>query len=89
MKHTPGPWVVNGDRVGPIRTCGYEGCNKDFKRVATVPQLLGSRTEDLHLIAAAPEMYEVLTSIENDTGQVPEWLWNKIQEVLQKARGKK
>jgi len=40
-----------------------------------------------HLIAAAPEMYDLLSTIENDNEQVPEWLWNKIQETLAKARG--
>ena len=35
----------------------------------------------------AVEMYDMLASIENDNGQVPDWLWNKIQSVLQKARG--
>ena len=39
------------------------------------------------LISAAPAMYDLLASIENDAGQVPEWLWNRIQDVLSKARG--
>lgn len=42
-----------------------------------------------HLIAAAPEMYDLLTSIENDADQVPAWLWDKIQLTLAKARGEK
>ncbi|MCW0484100.1 hypothetical protein [Gaoshiqia sediminis] len=37
------------------------------------------------LIAAAPEMLEVLETIENDNNQVPEWLWTRIQEVIKKA----
>ena len=40
-----------------------------------------------HLIAAAPEMYDMLATIENDAGQVPDWLWDQIQATLAKARG--
>ena len=40
-----------------------------------------------HLIAAAPDMYELLVTIENDVDQVPDWLWGKIQGTLKKARG--
>ena len=39
------------------------------------------------LISCAPEMYDLLDSIENDNNQVPEFLWEKIQSVLAKARG--
>ena len=42
-----------------------------------------------HLIAAAPEMYDMLHSIENDVNQIPPFLWDKIQDVLKKARGEK
>ena len=88
MKYTPGTWIVNGDRVGPIRTYGYEGCEKEFKRVATVPQLLGSRTADLHLIAAAPEMYEALKNLENDNAIIPEHAWKLVKDAIAKAEGK-
>ena len=40
-----------------------------------------------NLIAAAPEMYDLLDTIENDSGQIPSWLWDKIQLTLAKARG--
>lgn len=33
----------------------------------------------------APEMLEVLKTIENDNNQIPGWLWSKIQSVIQKA----
>jgi len=42
---------------------------------------------DAHLLAAAPEMYDLLDTIENDAGQVPQWLWDRIQTTLAKARG--
>lgn len=31
---------------------------------------------------AAPRMLELLESIENDAGQVPGWLWDRIQALL-------
>lgn len=37
------------------------------------------------LIAAAPEMLEMLSSIENDENQVPKFLWDKIQLIIKKA----
>ena len=50
---------------------------------------IGSGNENrmnANLIAAAPEMYDLLSTIENDSNQVPEWLWQKIQKTLAKAR---
>ncbi len=41
--------------------------------------------DKLKLLVAAPEMFEVLQTIENDNNQVPEWLWNKIKAVIKKA----
>lgn len=43
--------------------------------------------DNANLIAVAPEMYDMLDSIENDGEQVPQWLWDKIQLTLAKARG--
>jgi len=56
----------------------------------TKPQREKAKDEsnaNMHLIAAAPEMYELLDSIENDNEQVPEWMFARIQLVLAKARG--
>ena len=37
------------------------------------------------LISKAPEMLEMLMTIENDKNQVPEWLWDKIQTLIKEA----
>ena len=37
------------------------------------------------LISKAPEMLEMLMTIENDNNQVPEWLWDKIQTLIKEA----
>ena len=44
------------------------------------------KTARFALNAAAPEMYDLLSTIENDDGKIPKWLWDKIQAVLSKAR---
>lgn len=47
----------------------------------------GEAEASAHLIAAAPELYDMLASIENDAGQIPPEFWKKIQATLAKARG--
>lgn len=37
------------------------------------------------LISAAPDMLDVLESIENDNNQIPEFMWIKIKDVIKKA----
>jgi hypothetical protein len=44
-------------------------------------------SEHANIIAVAPEMYDLLSTIENDSNQVPEWLREKIKTTLAKARG--
>lgn len=36
---------------------------------------------------AAADMFDVLCSIENDAGQVPDFMWQKIQDVIKLAGG--
>lgn len=52
-----------------------------------VPFCDKEKEANANLIAAAPEMYDMLHSIENDANQIPPFLWDKIQSVLAKARG--
>jgi len=42
---------------------------------------------DASLIAAAPDMFELLERLENDEGSIPQELWEEIQMVLSRARG--
>lgn len=37
------------------------------------------------LIACAPEMLNLLSSIKNDENQVPKFLWDKIEQLIKKA----
>lgn len=36
------------------------------------------------LIASAPEMLEILSELENDNESIPNWIWERIQKVLDK-----
>lgn len=60
-KHTPGPWILDKERVAHF----YRVYDSELRLVATVPA--GSRTKpswlaipNLQLIAAAPDLYEAL-----------------------------
>lgn len=86
-KFTKEEWMIDGLTVYAIN---QEMVNQ-FSTNVQGNFKYGASSEELeanaHLIAAAPEMYDLLSTIENDSNQVPEWLWEKIQKTLAKARG--
>ena len=57
MKHTPGPWVVEG-----VRIYGWKGSDKTEPLIATTAYLREAVTEigNAHLIAAAPDLLAAL-----------------------------
>lgn len=80
-KFTKGPWICGLDFNYPHVQRGMSG---GFKVIAANAE---QAMADAILIAAAPEMYDMLASIENDDNKIPAWLWDKIQATLAKARG--
>ncbi|AUR90499.1 hypothetical protein NVP1144O_51 [Vibrio phage 1.144.O._10N.286.45.B3] len=83
-KFTKGPWFVDQDFC--IMT------SSDITDEPMICDLMPAEMSDneianANLIAASPEMYDMLHSIENDANQIPPFLWDKIQTVLAKARG--
>lgn len=89
-KHTPAPWGIEPDNPHKlvIWRDNYGVLAEVFTTISDGSDEEHAMGEaNAHLIAAAPEMYDLLASIENDAGQVPEWLWNRIQAVLKRARG--
>lgn len=101
MKHTPGPWKVKTvdtqvghcHRIMPITACLYVD-NQKLPRDAinrdSVVALANAR-----LIAAAPEMYEALTTLAKlgDEGMTPnyeEWLTfhGKVSQIAHAAIAK-
>lgn len=90
MTHTPGKWS--------FVQLGY---HRDFRIVDQTGKLLAvvGNAEDpndahaewlanAHIITTAPDMLDMLKTIENDGNQVPAWLWDRIQQVIAKAEGK-
>lgn len=84
-KWTPGPWFVRYHRGetqlvmgdGNVQMC-------DMTYYPWVPENLA----DWHLIAAAPDMYEALSNLGNDSGKaMPATAWRLVQDALAKARG--
>lgn len=91
-KHTKGEWYVTKDNANEL------GVRTRFGYICFLPKPTHYTNQDVRykeeieeckanakLIAAAPEMLEVLESIENDSNQVPEWLWLRIKSVIKKA----
>jgi hypothetical protein len=93
MAHSKGNWTI-GKTGGTVVTdidegfpanTGHSGKeNTDYYGGNLICESI-LRIEDAKLIAAAPEMLEVLETIENDANQVPEWLWERIKSVIKKA----
>ena len=83
IKHTPGPWTVDKVYVGYVR-------NNNKQLIATAQGSAGdSRASDLsaaecqanaQLIAAAPEMLEVLKNISYSRGLM-EWMDSHYEEL--------
>lgn len=88
-KFTPGPWHVGRGHELSTGMKGWEYypvCwSKDDENVCDIVY----NREDAELIAAAPEMYEMLASIRTtlkDMGYLP-YLVKDIDLILRKARG--
>jgi hypothetical protein len=39
------------------------------------------------LVDTVTELMDVLETIENDDGKIPDWLWARIRAVIAKAKG--
>ena len=74
MKHTPGPWAIDfNGTIGHIKSVAQAHSNADHHRTPTVARydvITHSLTEAEKkanglLIAAAPEMYDLLMMIES------------------------
>ena len=83
---TPAPWVVT--EVEPC-VCSW---TFDFEKMNIGSCIHNSEMKaNINLIAAAPEMYEMLREfinlVENDSSEDFLYKFNEINELLAKARG--
>lgn len=87
---TPGPWVPDYNlTIGHIKSTSSlvnrtpTVCRYDVK----TPSLSeDEKKANSRLIAAAPEMYEMLEKLITE-GQVSEYYWYEIRALLSKVRG--
>lgn len=90
--HTPRPWYTRQrtDTRDAIlilkRNPVYPQLETEIAQVNT-PDGSEEGKANARLIAAAPELLEVLQTIENDGKQVPAWLWDNIQTAVFNATG--
>ena len=92
--HTPGPWKVHRSELlgGFSAITDANGEYILFSPLHVSPlhdstDQLDTHLADMDLAAAAPDLLDLLKTIENDSGQVPEWLWIRIQAAIAKAEG--
>ncbi len=80
--HTPGPWIVCRRRV----TISVK--NKDGEYITENVRYIPNQQANALLIAAAPDIYEVLREIVNKWGFPNTPDWHKANDALKKAEGK-
>ena len=96
-KHTPGPWYIS--ETGPkwsINVGNGGDSNKHIAMVSCYQEFTNDHTENLanaRLIAAAPELYELLEEIVNETidytnrtGKDVSWA-DKAKSIINKIKG--
>lgn len=103
-KHTPGPWHATEYFVRPSKSDGEMDCNRAIVKICreTKKALVEQQKANACLIAAAPEMLEVLIAMDEYTHreQKPgpmanpagerferEQIWKMVRTAIAKARG--
>lgn len=79
--YTPAPWKIEKDEdaIWIID----DSIEQLF--IAKIRTHFKNAEANAKLIATAPEMLDILETIENDSNQVPQWLLDMIQAVIKKA----
>lgn len=85
-KFTKGPWVARGST--PSRIYGMQRDDKEVL-VAATGSVIESSGANAHLIAAAPEMYEMLLEHRQAFEGEDDYRAQEIDELLAKARGER
>jgi hypothetical protein len=90
-KHTPGPWRVQGENIGPIDTSDTQAYGM-ITPVAKVDRwdYPDEWQANARLLAASPEMFRILKKIveaeQERHGYVPAWL-DEAQAVIKQVEG--
>lgn len=89
FKGTPGPWEVDEVLRNTLDVATITAnVNKKVCDLAAY-EFRNCSIEETNanalLISKAPEMLEMLETLENDNGAIPELIWNKIQNLIKEA----
>ncbi len=95
FKGTRGKWVVakanmkdtNKDEL-VISLEGGDKVENGYRLIACISPMDKADMIDVSnalLISKAPEMLEILQSLENDNRAIPEFMWNKIKKLIKEA----
>lgn len=88
LKHTPGLWRLHdGNTIPPAPEGGYaDGCSVDGPDGYPLEKGGYLYEEDARLIAAAPEMLELLINMCADMQQYGNY-WGSAERLIEKATG--
>ena len=77
--YTPGPWEVR-EVDGLFAIAHPNGWVLESNDVE-------QDRADARLIAAAPEMFDLLVDIDNRIGEITEEAWDKLQAIIKRVKG--
>ena len=92
-KFTKGPWYLKARYLGKAYTVYAKDPMTEYGEqcLALISrnriQENDEKLANANLIAAAPDMYEILEDVLNDTHVLPSYLNKQIEKALKKARG--
>jgi hypothetical protein len=92
MDYTPGPWrwEITDDCILLLSSVkseiGYSIIMGEYFGTGHNETFMPDG-KDADLIAVTPEMYEIIDTLENDNGSIPDWLWQKILDVKKRMGG--
>ena len=87
-KHTAGPWFAGPEPIGCTGPDVFHEVNGlSFSICDVFGETREERQANANLIAHAPEMYEFIESLENDAGQIPEFMWKWRNEIVDEING--
>ena len=83
FKGTKGKWVAEKSEV--VRYASAGSISPYWQQICSFVASGKEAKANAQLISKAPEMLEVLQSLENDNGAIPKFMWDKIQSVIKEA----
>lgn len=88
FKGTKGKWRLEKSQFYSDRICVFSDFENKFsdKLILSIDNCDNQEGKaNALLISKAPEMLEMLESLENDDNAIPAIIWNKIQKLIKEA----